>query len=150
MEQYSRTHLLILSVLKIYLSMNFFIFILMFAVFLGFCLDSSNLAGIVCCSVLHLFLLMKLQIAQQSPPSLERRVLGRAGSAVRGLGMRTVCFQSSGVLPAPLCTSQLSRVIPGTLVCSVPGTPCTQTQALGQCLTFFWPLNCASKSLPPY
>lgn len=78
---------------KKYLNIKFLIFILMLTAFFWFCLESSALTGGVWFSVLHPVLLMNLQIAQQSSPPLERRVLGCAASFVWGLGMRIRCFR---------------------------------------------------------
>lgn len=65
--------------------------------------------------------------------------------------MKIACFKrSAAISDSFLCMSELSRVIYGSVVYSVTVVLHTQTETFGQFMTPVWPLNCASKSLPPY
>jgi len=68
-----------------------------------------------------------------------------------GCGMKIACFKRSAALSDSFFMH--IRIVQGeygSIVYSVTVVLCTRTETFGQFMTSVWPLNCASKSFPPY
>lgn len=63
--------------------------------------------------------------------------------------MKIACFKRFAALSDFFFLMQI-RIIHASIVYSVTLVLYTQTETFSQFMTSAWPLNCASKSFPPY